>query len=819
MSRLPLPFCSLIALVVALSSSYAQVAIRGTVTDAASGLPIEFATVMLKAASDSSLIAGTTTDLEGAFEVTTDLQPEALLLELSFIGFETSYLAGTSFAERPNTISTAKSIELGQLQLAEAGKLLDEVVVRAERSQTTFTLDKRIFNVGKDLASTGANALEVLDNVPSVSVDIDGTVSLRGSQGVQILINGKPSVLTSEGNNALSTLTADMIERVEVITNPSAKYEAEGTGGILNIVIKKDERRGLNGAISLNGGYPANHSLGLSLNRRTERFNLFSQLGVGYREQPTDVVNENRNLETLTLVRSVGEEARNELFYNLVLGTDYTPSERDIITLSGNFAYEVEDQPSSFEFTRSRDPLNSIVDRWRRTEDTEATNPKYQFDLQWARDFKKGSASAEAAPVAGERRKDKREHQLVTSLTGSLFSKDQSSVFANITLEGNIDQADRQQTRTDFGHVETTAKIDYTRPVGEEALVEAGAQFVANDVSNDFAVANELNGSFVGDPALTDIFDWNQRVLAGYLTAAEQFGDLGVKAGLRIEYTDLTTLLRSDGQDNDQQYINYFPSAAASYKVSDAVSLQTSYSRRIDRPRLWDLNPFFNIRNNFAYRVGNPDLGPELTDSYEATAIFIVGEASLNAGAYHRRTTELVERVTTFTDDSAITKPFNVGTQNTTGLELNGKYTPSKALTLRADLNASAFVREGAFGDQRFDFDGRQWSGRLSAKLRLPFELEAELTGRYRSSFKTFQGEVSEQAWLDLGIRQPLLGGKGSLNLSVRDLFASRVRENFVFQDSFETYSFGQRGRFVTLGLSYGFGKGDTMEYLGQRRR
>ena len=218
----------LLALATAMAVS-AQTTLTGTVLDAATGTPVEFATVMLTRAADSSMVTGTTTEPDGDFALSADEDPAALTLAISFIGFEDTRLDVAGFAERRTKEGT---IDLGDIRLATAGLVLEEVVVRAEQSQTTFELDKRVFNVGKDLASSGANALEVLDNVPSVSVDIDGNVALRGASGVQILINGKPSVLTSEGNNALSTLTADMIERIEVITNPSAKYEAEAKTGV-----------------------------------------------------------------------------------------------------------------------------------------------------------------------------------------------------------------------------------------------------------------------------------------------------------------------------------------------------------------------------------------------------------------------------------------------------------------------------------------------------------------------------------------------------------------------------------------------------------
>ncbi|MEM1216322.1 MAG: TonB-dependent receptor, partial [Bacteroidota bacterium] len=428
-------------------------------------------------------------------------------------------------------------------------------------------------NEGKELSNTGASALEVLNNVPSVNVTIEGEIQLRGSSGVQIIVNGKPSVIASEQGNLLGTITADMIESIEVITNPSAKYDAEGTSGIINVVLKKEERKGLNGAISVNTGTPDNHSVGLSLNRRTDKFNLFSQLGVGYRELPNEEEAINRNLVSGNTVFSEGTEFRNETFYNVVLGTDYYVDERNVITLSGNFAYEVEDQPSQNDF-RFTDASGETVSTWRREEVTDATNPKYQFELQYKRDFK-----------------DHKDHDLIVSALGRLFTKDQSSAFTDTTLSGQ-DRDGRQRTRTNFGEIENTFKIDYTRPVNEKFTLETGAQYITNDVNNDFSVSNFDGTDFIVDPALTNIFDWNQKVLAFYGTGAYEFDGWGLKVGLRMENTDLATLLETTNEANDQNYTNLFPSAAASYKISDAVSLQASYSRRIFRPRLWDLNPF-----------------------------------------------------------------------------------------------------------------------------------------------------------------------------------------------------------------------------------
>ena len=282
------------------------IGITGKVVESSGQRPVEFATVMVSDKTSGQMLKGVTTGPDGRFSV--EVASADVYLEVSFIGFTTRTVKDFEIVNgRAN---------LGIITLSEDSEVLDEVVVRAEKSTTEFKLDKRVFNVGKDLSSTGASALEVLNNVPSVNVNIEGQISLRGSSGVQILINGKPSVLASEQGSALGTITADMIESIEVITNPSAKYDAEGTSGIINIIIKKEERKGMNGSVSVNTGTPHNHSVGLSLNRRTEHFNLFSQFGVGYREMPRKNRDINRDLINNTSILSEGTEYRNETFYN-----------------------------------------------------------------------------------------------------------------------------------------------------------------------------------------------------------------------------------------------------------------------------------------------------------------------------------------------------------------------------------------------------------------------------------------------------------------------------------------------------------------------
>ncbi|APQ19319.1 outer membrane beta-barrel family protein [Maribacter hydrothermalis] len=762
--------------------------ITGKIVETTNGEPIEFATVLVGNPIDQKPIVGTTTLQDGSFILETTAAN--FYIEVSFIGFTTKRF------DDP-TITNGK-IKLGTVVIAEDSQQLDEVVVEGEISQTVFKLDKRVFNVGADLSSTGASALEVLNNVPSVNVNIEGQISLRGSQGVQMLINGKPSVIANEQGNALGTLTADMIERIEVITNPSAKYDAEGTSGIINIVLKKEEKKGLNGAVTLNTGTPNNHSLGLSLNRRTEKFNLFSQLGFGRRTFPSDEETENRNLVDDTYISSFGQNDKNETFFNLILGTDYHINDLNVITLSGNFAYEWEKENADAIFS-TFDSNNSLTDAFRRKELTEATNPKYSYELQYKKDFEGNE-----------------EQSLLLSATGNLFAKDQTSNFINTTTVGNEDDL-LQQSRTDFSQAEYTFKADYTHPWAEKFTLETGAQYQINDVENDFAISNFDGVNFIDNPDLTNIFEWTQKVLGVYGTTAYESDKWGLKIGLRFEDTDVATLLQNTNVSNDKKYNNLFPSGHTSYKINDDLSLQAGYSKRIFRPRLWDLNPFYNIRNNFSISTGNADLQPEFTNSYEITSIYKLGKVSMNLGVFFRHTEDVVERIVEFQDNVSISRPENVGINNTTGVEFNAKYIPSNWLSFTNDFNYSQFTREGDFEGNSFDFKGDQWSTRLTSKFKLPADIDLEFIGNYRSGYRTLQQEITENIFMDFGARKKILKGKAIVNLSIRDVFASRIRESVTSQPEFYLRDFSQQGRFVTLGISFGFGKGEAMEFSGQK--
>ena len=762
--------------------------LNGRVIDEKMGFPIPYATVKEIIEDSNTVLNITVTNEDGFFELKTTSKNPLIIVE--FLGYEKTSLENVSI---PNY-----KLNLGTIRLKEAAQQLDEFEVEIEKSTVEFKLDKRVFNVGKDISSTGVSALEVLNNVPSVNVNIEGQISLRGANGVQVLINGKPSVLASEQGKGLGTITADMIEKIEVITNPSAKYEAEGSAGIINIVLKKDERRGLNGSMSLNTGTPHNHSTGVSLNKRTEKFNLFTQLGIGYRSLPRIKNSRNENFNSLINLESSGIEYRNELYYNLILGADYYINKNSLITLSGSYALEIEDQPSSFLFEMDSNEID--IGRWERNENTVAINPKYQYDLQYANEIKGNE-----------------DHTLLASATGNFFGKDQASLFEIENAEGNIFNP-KQETETNFNEEKHTFKVDYSNPILENITIESGIQYVWQNVNNNYAVRNFNNSNWVIDSGLTNQFEYQQNVFGIYTTGAIEKNNTGLKLGLRLENTLLNTRLITTNELNNRNFNNLFPSLHFSYNPKKSLGFQLGYSKRIYRPRLWDLNPFFNIRDNYNIRTGNPNLLPEFTDSYEISTVITTDNTSFNFSIYTRITEDVIERISTFENNVNTYIPYNIGVKEATGLECNTKLNMSKKITLLGDFNYFQFKRSGEFEQQIINFSAHQWYTKWTSKFKLGSNTDVEMSGQYESGYQTVQGDIKAQWYANIGMRQKLLDGRAILSFSVRDIFASRIWINEIIQNDFSLYSRSLRGRFITVGFSYGFGKGEAMEYSGARR-
>ncbi len=760
--------------------------IEGQVQDASTREPLQYATISVFSQQDSALLTGGITNDQGVFYL--EVPDQSIYLNVGYLGYLTHKIDELTFEDG--------IASLGIIDVKPDEQVLKEVVVSAEKSQVTYELDKRVFNVGKDLSSAGGSAMDVLVNVPSVDVNIEGEVSLRGNSNVQILVNGKPSVIAS--GNALGTISADMIEKVEVITNPSAKYDSEGTTGILNIVLKKEDKKGINGSVTINTGIPNNHSIGLSLNKRTDRFNVFSQFGVGKRTFLSNFEGRtvDRSGTQQTELISSGDGEKNEQFYNIILGADFFINPLNVMTLSGHFGYEFED-----EFSDTRFDLVSSEGRSIREEITDATNPKWQYEWQYKKSF--------------EGNKDR---ALIASATGSFFGKDQNSSFENSTQSGDVPEF-QQFVNDDFSSAQYNFQADYTHPFSDKRILEIGGKYQIDDDKNNYLLEDVEDGNRVINTNFTNDFDFTQKVLGIYSTYSIEFDQLSLKGGLRLENTDLNTFLVTTGESNNQKYTDWFPTFHTSYKLSESFSAQLGYSRRISRPRAWSLNPFASLNNNLNLRTGNPDLMPEYTDSYELSLIRDWEKVSISTSVFYRNTNNVVDRIVQVMDSLTSSTPQNVGLSNNLGIEVNAQMEPTKWLSLLGDFNWTYFNRSGTFENQSFEFSNDKWTARITSKFKFANDLSGEIRLRYRSEEERIQSIIRDNAYLDLGIKKKLFKGRTVVNLVVRDVFSARRFISITDQPDFFALSDNQRDiRRIVLGISYGFGKGDAMEFSGLKQ-
>lgn len=778
------------------SSVYSQTKtyqINGTIADLENHAPLEFSTITLLQQSDSSYIDGAVTNESGHFIILGPI--EGSMLRVSYFGYKDLFFSDFSSAKIESNTAHLDTIFLGN-----ENAILETVEVRGEQSETIFKLDKRVFNVGKDLSNSGGSAVDVLNNVPSIEVTLEGGIRLRGNSGVQVLINGKPSVLTSDENNALGTIPADMIESVEVITNPSAKYDAEGTTGVINIILKEETKQGFNGSVTLNIGYPNNHSLGFSGNYRSKKVNFFGQVGVGTRRfvSVDTTINSTTYTDYTSTLSSYGTGEKNEDFINVRIGSDFYINDYNTMSLSGHYAYEFEKEYADLEYLLLNN--SDVTSNFSRNETTSANNPKYQYDFHYQKKFKHG-----------------KDQVLDFNAVGSFFGKDKTSLFSSELITGdNIGV--NQNSINNMKNSNYTYKLDYTHPFNKKWGWEIGGKYEINSNENYSEVYSQNDNVWEFDSLLSGDYGYTLGVLASYTTLAYEGKKFGIKSGLRFEQTN--ALATESGSSIGQwNYYNFFPSIHSSYKASKTLSFQIGYSKRISRPNMFELSPYVRFRDNYNLQTGNAALQPEFSDVIELTAIKNWKKVSFNVAVFQNYTYDVIESIITVQDNLTITSPINVGTSNNKGLEINSKYNLFKWMSMMLDGNLTYYVRQGEYEGTSFDFSSYRWSTKGTFKFKLPADIEIQSSVRYQSSIKYAFTEELGYAYMDAGIRKKFFKGKLIANFSARDVFNSRINRTSVSRSDYTYYTRSQRGRYFVLGISYNFGKGDAMEYSGFKMR
>ena len=743
------------------------------------GQGVPFANVALFN-QDSTLSAGTSTNEKGAFKL--NAQPGSYYLQITFLSFATATIEGIQK-------ESGSPLRLEKIVMKENAEMLDEVVIQAERSQMEFKLDKRVFNVGQDLGNAGSNAAEILASVPSVDVDIEGNVSLRGSENVRILINGKQSGLVGSGNaDALRLLQGNMIEKIEVITNPSSKYEAEGEVGILNIVLKKEKQKGFNGSFELMAGIPDNYGGSFSVNYRRKWINMFASSGINYRSAPGFGSSYQRYTgpDTSYVFESDRDHKRGGLSSINRAGADFFINDKNTLTAAVLYKYADADNTARIEY---RDINNA--------EEVSATTVRDELENEISEDIE--------ASLTHVKTFSKKDRKWSTDIRMSQnFDTELSNLVETYSATNRSPTYQKSSNTED--EVNYLMQTDYEHPIGKKGKIETGARVSLREIQNNYKVElSDDDVAFTTLSTFTDNLLYIENIYAAYALYGNEWKRISYQVGLRGEYSDIETDLELSGLSNPRSYFNLFPSGHFNYKISENNSLQLSYSRRLSRPRFRELIPFYSYTDPRRFYGGNPDLNPEYTDSYEAGFLRMFDKGSFLGSLYYRHTDNVVQRIT-LTDSSGLlrTFPINLGTQDAYGIEANMSYTVNEWWRLNGNVNAYYASIQGTYEGVNYGTTLSTFTSNVTSILNLPKDIDFQASLRYRAPRNTPQGKSLSVTVLDLGLSKDVLKGKGTLVFNVKDVFQSGRRRSIINTETLYSESdFLWRARQFQLTFNY----------------
>ena len=776
-------------------NAQANTGISGRVIDAQSKKPLAFATVALLNQPDLKVVSGTQTDENGSF-ILKNVSPGSYLLRVGYVGFQTY--------ERPNvTVVPNVPLILKDVALKLSGKnVLQEVVVQGSPPDMQIGIDRKVFNVDQSLVSQGGSVTDLLSDIPSISVDADGAVSLRGSSGVRILIDGKPSAMAgSDITQVLQSLPSNAVQRVEVLTNPSSKYDAEGQSGIINIILKKNLRTGMNGSVTASAGSYRNYNGGIALNYRDSSFNYYGNYDYRKSRRLSEGKSDTRYLENNGFIDNSNEGDRSGTGHTAKLGVDYFINQTTTIGLSGNISIRDNQRNEDIFYRYENLPdLNGTSTRYsRQTEDDFG----YDLNLDFKKEFKKQGEELTFNAAYGRNKEDG------VNTFNQLFSNPASP-------------EDRQINDTYERGDNINIQFDYIRPINEQSRIEAGYRTTIeqDDESQSSLRFDPASASFLPDYNVSNKFNLEEIVHAAYLNYQNKFSkSLGYQIGLRAEQAYLNTITENVNPTIPEaerftpgrlDYFRIYPSLFLTQTFSEDQQLQLSYTRRVSRPNGWQVNPFVNISDPLNIRRGNPNLKPEDIHSFELGYTRNIGKTTLTSAVYYRRVNDVIQNITQRIEGSnaaTISEWRNISMNESTGFEFISKSDFGEALDLTGNLNIyyNRFKGSPEFG--LAGRDGINWDANLASNIKITSNLSAQIRGNYSAPRVLAQGRSIGNFVTDAALRWSLLKNKGSLLLNVRDVFNQRRFGGYTQTEQFIRNFRDRRSlRMAMLTFSYRFG-------------
>lgn len=761
-----------------------KITISGKVMEKGTDFPLEYATIVFENTTTKQLSGGIT-DENGNFKF--EVPTGRYNARVEFISFKTVNLQQKDFRADTN---------LGVIQMTADVAQLNAVEVIAEKSTVEIKLDKRVYNVGKDMIVKGGTISDVLDNVPSVTVDAEGNVALRGNESVKILIDGRPSGLAGINiADALKLLPADAVEKVEVITNPSARYDAEGGGGIINIILRKGKANGINGSVLVNAGDPETYGTSINLNKKSEDYNLFSNFGYNYRNNPGNSMVDAKYTNEYIEERRTNDRL-NEGF-NANFGIDLNVSKSLTWTNALTFRENRGKNPDNVFFNYFDLAYNPTKIR-NRFNDQRSDEFSIEYASNFVKKFKKDG------------------HQFTADLS---FSQNRENEFATITdqILGDPSSLDSEQTSNLQKQQRNLIQADYVLPIGKNGRFEAGyrGSFLKN--LTDFAVTPDISN-------FSNTLEYIENVNALYTQYGSKINKFSYFFGIRFEDSNIEVNSLSRNDFNNKKYNNLFPSATFNYEFSQSSSLSLSYSKRINRPRGRFLNPISTLSSNINIFQGNPDLDPSLTDAIDLGYLKKWNKLTFNTSAYINITNDAFQFIRKesglFVEGVPVilSTPINLAKEYRAGFEFNLNYTPYKWWRLNGNFNAFRNETQGNYSyvdftgntvTQNFDNVAYTWFTRINSRITLPYKIEWQTNGTYNAPQTNAQGRSLGVASMNLAFSKDILKDKATIALNISDVFNSRKRimETFI-PNVVSSYSEMQwRERQIMLTFTYRFNK------------
>lgn len=740
---------SILILFIPMFSLAQKAAVSGKVQDNATKEAIPYVTISIQDNTSKTIAVGVTDD-QGIFNFE-ELPNGKMTISFSYIGYQ-------NYAQTLEIISGKPKTALGTILLQADAVQLNAVEVTGQKSSVSLKLDKKVFEVGKDVLSQNGSAHDVLNGVPSVTVSPTGGISLRGNSSVLILINGRQSGLTQ--SNSLDQIAADQIERVEVITNPSSRYDASGSAGIINIVLKKNKKSGFSGQVRLVAGSPNDSRLNPSINFKSDKINIFSNFGI----RSSDYVGlytsnqSTMNNGTPNYLNHVQNEDRHDDGKLMYLGADYYIDEHRTITAAflKNATKDDDKTRLLYDYSNANHIRDSLLTREGKSLEKRDYN---QFEFNYTQTFKKPSKKWTIDVQYDWWNSDKKWNLLTQRIDPETLA------YPGI------------RTNSVGSSKDLLLQSDFIMPIDSVSVFEVGVKTEIRKVSSQFLAEQQEENIWSIYQDIDNDLNYTETISSAYAQYSNKLRRFNYMLGLRTEFTKVSIADIKNTYNDDKKYNRLFPTVNLSYKF-EASTLQLNYSKRINRPSLYALYPFNELTDLNAQYIGNPDLNPSYSDVFELAFLKTWKKFTLNPSVYYQWESGYIQDFTYRENDIFFTTPINIQHEIRSGIELSTLYNPLKWLQVNLEMNFYHFTQKGNYQDQNLDYSGQTFTGRLSTQVKLPSKFSFQGRYNFRGAQQNAQTKNDALQSLDFGLSKTLLKDKATIVFDVSNAFDLRQNKS-----------------------------------------